>query len=916
MNNLTPCPQCGHLMARKELMGLCPACMLKAGLGSLADDTVAGHAARFAPPAVAEIASKFPHLDVIELLGCGGMGAVYKARQKNLDRLVALKILPPDIGSDPAFAERFAREAKALAKLSHPNIVTIHDFGQADGLFFLLMEFVDGVNLGQLLRAGRISPREALAIVPQICDALQYAHDQGIVHRDIKPENILLDRRGCVKVADFGLAKIVRDSASRTDQADRTDQSDHRAECSQASLIMGTPQYMAPEQVEHPSDVDHRADIYSLGVVFYQMLTGELPKGDFAPPSKRVVLDVRLDEVVLRALEQQPERRYQQVSEVKTMCEAIAGTQSPANPADSENRANTGKKGDGQEGSYVFLLLYLGYVAALIASAAWLPDRVATHFGLGGHANGWRSRFSYLGFVGATPAVIALIFAAVSALTQILPAHCINIPRRDFWLVPERRTITAGIIRNRLAWLLCLFTLFFAGLHGLTLVANRTQPPQLPMDGLLMLVILFLVATIAWMAQLLMRFAETNVDSGGVRQQSAPVGASDMTKTLPSETNAPSRFSRAAIVGSAWAPLFFIGSVATFTVVSFVPAGEYHGPAWWQYLLMFTLLPLGIAAPFGTTILGWIAVSQIRRSAGKLYGLWLAVFDGLLFPLLALDGLMTWLMLATSRACVDFYANPSVQSRPEVNPAVATKIANLLAGHQKVSMVAAILIVLIADLFIIRRVWFAVNRPLTASLPSSTAQPVRRTPSLGTVLLALAAVLVTGLLLFKSLPGIHLLKDIERQLPSSPSAQASHSGNPVSQHIRTGNLSAMVHHDNVDLHYEILYDGDFNSWGGCTFNTHSLKWLEDFGLKLSNGRTFGYQRESVYADTFLKVNGQQFDFRQGRVFVLHDDGVVEQLALFPPLAVARDLDALARLIASQRSQPAQELANPERSVEK
>ena len=108
--------------------------------------------------------------------------------------MVALKILPPGIGNDPAFAERFTREAKALARLNHPGIVTVYDFGRANGLFYFLMEYVDGVSLRQLMNTGRISPREALAIVPQICDALQYAHDQGIVHRDIKPETILLDR--------------------------------------------------------------------------------------------------------------------------------------------------------------------------------------------------------------------------------------------------------------------------------------------------------------------------------------------------------------------------------------------------------------------------------------------------------------------------------------------------------------------------------------------------------------------------------------------------------------------------------------------------------------------------------------------------------------------------------------------------
>ncbi len=141
------------------------------------------------------------------------MGAVYTARQPGLDRLVALTILPEEAGQDSAFTERFTREARALARLNHPHIVAVHDFGQADGLFYLLMEFVDGVNLRQALQAGSISPREALAIVPQVCDALQFAHTEGIVHRDIKPENILIDRKGRVKIADFGLAKLLhRDS--------------------------------------------------------------------------------------------------------------------------------------------------------------------------------------------------------------------------------------------------------------------------------------------------------------------------------------------------------------------------------------------------------------------------------------------------------------------------------------------------------------------------------------------------------------------------------------------------------------------------------------------------------------------------------------------------------------------------------
>jgi serine/threonine protein kinase len=250
------------------------------------------------------------------------MGAVYKARQKQLDRIVALKILPPGIGHDAAFAERFTREAKALAKLNHANIVTLYEFGETSGQFYFLMEFVDGVNLRQLLAGSRISAREALAIVPQICDALQFAHDQGIVHRDIKPENILLDRRGRVKVADFGLAKLIGSEIEKT-----TGESVIGSPTlTESGKIMGTPQYMSPEQIAAPGEVDHRADIYALGVVFYQMLTGELPGKTIAPPSTKVQIDVRLDEIVLRALEKNPGLRYQQVSEVKTMVETIVAT--------------------------------------------------------------------------------------------------------------------------------------------------------------------------------------------------------------------------------------------------------------------------------------------------------------------------------------------------------------------------------------------------------------------------------------------------------------------------------------------------------------------------------------------------------------------------------------------------------------
>jgi Flp pilus assembly protein TadD/predicted Ser/Thr protein kinase len=314
---------------------------MKVGLGSEAAATAGAPGHGFVPPAAQELAAHFPQLDILEVIGRGGMGAVYRARQKGLNRLVALKILPSEIGRDAAFAERFTREARALAHLNHPNIVAIYDFGRAGEFYYLIMEFVDGVNLRQMLQARRLSPRESMSIVPQICEALQYAHDHGVVHRDIKPENVLVDKQGRVKIADFGLAKLLG-AAPQTERLTRP------------ADVMGTPHYMAPEQVEKPLEVDHRADIYSLGVVFYEMLTGELPLGRFAAPSKKVQLDVRFDEIVLRALEKEPALRYQQAIQVST----AVGTCSWEQPQITEPSMNTYRQR--------FLWSGVGFGAAII----------------------------------------------------------------------------------------------------------------------------------------------------------------------------------------------------------------------------------------------------------------------------------------------------------------------------------------------------------------------------------------------------------------------------------------------------------------------------------------------------------------------------------------------------------------------
>src|SRR3954464_1812045 len=306
----TACPKCGAAIPPEAPQGLCPKCLLKQASFPTETGAITRHS-RPAPPDRAELAAAFPHLEILELIGQGGMGFVYKARQPKLDRFVALKILAQPLAEQTMFAERFTREGRTLAKLNHPNIVTIHDFGQAGPFFYLLMEYVDGVNLRQAMRAGAVNSTQALAIVPRICEALQYAHNEGVLHRDIKPDNILLDTRGRVKIADFGIAKLMAEAVAENPLTG-----------SGASL--GTPHYMAPEQIEKPNAVDHRADIYSLGVVFYEMLTGELPLGRFAAPSEKPGNDPRLDEIVFQTLEKQPERRPQSADEVRTRVETVA----------------------------------------------------------------------------------------------------------------------------------------------------------------------------------------------------------------------------------------------------------------------------------------------------------------------------------------------------------------------------------------------------------------------------------------------------------------------------------------------------------------------------------------------------------------------------------------------------------------
>ncbi len=288
-------------------------CLLQLGLSKADSIGVSSEAL----PSVAELNSRFPQLKITRLIGRGGMGAIYQARQTSLDRDVALKLIAKEVSQDPTFVERFEREAKTLAKLSHPNIVTIYDFGYStDGMAYLIMEYMDGINLREAMKSRSVGPDDALDIVATICRALEYAHSRGVIHRDIKPENILLGEDGSLKVVDFGIAKIVDDSV-RTPTLTATRQ------------VLGSLHYLAPEQIESPDQVDHRVDLYALGVVFYELLTGELPLGRYDPPSALLKhADKRLDSVVLKSLSRKPVNRFQTAGEFGTEVQQLKSFQS------------------------------------------------------------------------------------------------------------------------------------------------------------------------------------------------------------------------------------------------------------------------------------------------------------------------------------------------------------------------------------------------------------------------------------------------------------------------------------------------------------------------------------------------------------------------------------------------------------
>jgi len=305
------CPSCSYETEAEPGTRLqCPRCETEIPAEAMRDSSVV--AEELAPGL--SLGQRLGGYVLEGLLGSGGMAVVFSARQISLNRKVAVKVLPQDLAENEEFVKRFDSEAAVLAALSHPNVVNVIDRGKEGDFYFFVMELVEGEDLKGLMAAReRLTQEEALRIAEQTCDALSYAHKKGVIHRDIKPANIMITPDGVVKITDFGLAHLSRHEGD--------------ADLTQDLQVIGTLKYMAPEQLQDAKSVDARADVYSLGVVLYEMLTGELPLGTFPLPSEvDPGLDVRLDDVITKALRMKRAERYSTIDDMRGALHQIATT--------------------------------------------------------------------------------------------------------------------------------------------------------------------------------------------------------------------------------------------------------------------------------------------------------------------------------------------------------------------------------------------------------------------------------------------------------------------------------------------------------------------------------------------------------------------------------------------------------------
>lgn len=631
------CTRCDAPLPLGFQPGLCPVCLMDVAMRPTEDATQP-----VAPPrkllGPEELQPYFSQLEILECIGRGGMGVVYKARQKALGRLVALKLLTPEQTRDGAFAERFAHEARALAALNHPNIVTVHDFGESGGYYYLLMEFVDGVNLRQAMQNSRLSPEQALAIVPPICEALQYAHEHGIVHRDIKPENLLLDKSGRIKIADFGIAKMMRLPLEENAAEPGQTPTPH------CTVKGGTPQYMAPEQRGAAAIADHRADIYSLGVVLYELLTGELPHGKLDTLAKLTLTDKRLDEIVRRALAQDPEQRYQTVAELRTSLATLTHK-----PTELKIWPRSG---------------YERWLSRLLMCTGWL-----WLLGIAGRLLAPVLRAQSWGFNLETLApelprgVPGILIACGSACGLIgLREKLVRLSYRPLTVQPGRLAELVGLGVRLVGLGLVIYAI-----HTLRLTSWHSVLYSLINHGLLIAL---------------------GVSVFKFEHVFSPIlHAVPVWRPLPFAAPKQRRDARPTMSGYAVASGVLVALLVwvLFSVVQMYAQRMNQPSAWDADILesfVAVLLRLGWVSAMVTAV-GWTALAHIRRSAGKLYGMGLATAAAAALPLCVLFSGLTfvlYVMLSQQHETHTYLPDGSVETVKPLLPQLLGQITASVAG--------------------------------------------------------------------------------------------------------------------------------------------------------------------------------------------------------------------------------------------
>lgn len=629
MNTSDPiCPKCQTPLNPDFHGGLCPRCLM----ADVTWQNTPEQILRLGPqPTPEQLSRALPQFEDWEEIGRGGMGFVFKARQPHLERIVAIKILPISPETDPELATRFQREAKTLASLNHPNIVTLHDSGQSENLLYLVMEYVEGSNLRELLKIGKLPYREALRLIPPLCEAVQFAHDRGVVHRDIKPENLLLDKQGRIKIADFGISRIIGEIKSGAVPGQTLD------------TMTGTPGYMAPELSKPHLPTDHRVDIYALGVVIYEMLTGKRPGDPITPPSKRLGLDMRLDDVILRALAHSPEMRWcsahdmgatiQLIGEIPREQTAKAPSLTPKIPPANHWPTWTN-----------VVLFALGGLCTLLFSWPHIsqshPAEFIRYFGPSPET-------AWIGEIrSATP---GHHYGQLMPLDKSWSSWIVGLMAPIFWILLIRNTLAknsrgrAILLTGKLRGPVRLGAIFIAaglfGLHlGLLLVALwylffGGGPPIVPT------LILTLSGYFLGILGLILRKPDE-----------------DLLSTKAFAPKQPFGWSIKAIVGAAWIPFMILFVLSFFVGINMVseermeprsnpiiptPNEHFTNNTKAVALPVFMII-IGLSSLIIPSLLGCLAIRDIKKAQGQLRGLRLAFVDFLFLPVILALGIIAW----------------------------------------------------------------------------------------------------------------------------------------------------------------------------------------------------------------------------------------------------------------------------------